>query len=116
MYRAMDLAFEYLNRMGHKVIAYGFPYDRNNYNSRFMAWKNYIKKITGNTGWEKYLLAMNQNEMKDDPRILKFSEDLPEQSIHTEEDFFGKENLHHRSSWKESWMRQQLSVSTMNSR
>lgn len=93
MYRAMDLAFEYLNRMGHKVIAYGFPYDRNNYNSRFMAWKNYIKKITGNTGWEKYLLAMNQNEMKDDPRILKFSEDLPEQSIHTEEDFFGKGKL-----------------------
>lgn len=93
MYQAMDFALSYLNSMGHKVIAYGFPYDRNNSNSRFLAWKNYIKEITGNTGWKKYLLAMNQNEMKDDPRILPFSEDLPEQSIHIEEDFFGKGKL-----------------------
>ena len=116
MYRAMDLAFEYLNRMGHKVIAYGFPYDRNNYNSRFMAWKNYIKKITGNTGWEKYLLAMNQNEMKDDPRILKFPKIYRNKVSIQKKISSEKENLHHRSSWKESWMRQQLSVSTMNSR
>lgn len=93
MYRAMDLSLKYLNSMGHKVIAYGFPYDRNNRNSRFLAWKDYIKKTTGNTGWEKYLLAIHKNEMENDPRILPFSEDLPEQSIHTEEDFFGKEKL-----------------------
>lgn len=93
MYRAMEIALKYLNSMGHKMIAYGFPYDRNNYNSRYLAWKEYIKKFTGNIGWEKYLLAIHKNEMKNDPRILPFSEDIPGNSIHTEEDFFGKGKL-----------------------
>lgn len=93
MYRAMEIGLKYLNKMGHKKIAYGFPYDMNNYNSRFLAYKDYIKKVIGNTGWEKYVLCIHKNELKNDPRMARFSEDLPENSMRREEDFFGKGKL-----------------------
>lgn len=90
MYKAMEIALNYLNNMGHKIIAYGFPYDMNNPNSRYLAYKDYIKKVIGNSRWEKYVLAIHKNEMKNDPRIAPFSEDLPGHSMYQEEDFFGK--------------------------
>ena len=93
MYKAMEIALNYLNSTGHKIIAYGFPYDMDNPNSRYLAYKDYIRKVIGNAGWENYVLAIHKNAMKNDPRIVPFSEDLPGHSMYQEEDFFGKGKL-----------------------
>lgn len=93
MYKAMEIALNYLNSTGHKIIAYGFPYDMDNQNSRYLAYKDYIRKVIGNAGWGKYVLAIHKNAMKNDPRIAPFSEDLPGHSMYQEEDFFGKGKL-----------------------
>lgn len=50
MYKAMEIALNYLNSTGHKIIAYGFPYDMDNPNSRYLAYKDYIRKVIGNAG------------------------------------------------------------------
>lgn len=64
-----------------------------NPNSRYLAYKDYIRKVIGNAGWENYVLAIHKNAMKNDPRIVPFSEDLPGHSMYQEEDFFGKGKL-----------------------
>ena len=53
MYKAMEIALNYLNSTGHKIIAYGFPYDMDNQNSRYLAYKDYIRKVIGIDGWVK---------------------------------------------------------------
>lgn len=93
MYRAMEIAICYLADMGHKKIAYGFPYDMKNQNSRFLAYKDYMRKTAGSEEWKKYALCIHKKEMENDIRIRKFSEDLPENCMHKEEDFFGKGKL-----------------------
>ena len=84
MYKAMEIALNYLNSTGHKIIAYGFPSDMDNPNSRYLAYKDYIRKVIGNAGWENYVLAIHKNAMKNDPRIVQFSEDLPGHSMYQE--------------------------------
>lgn len=96
MYKAMEIALNYLNSTGHKIIAYGFPYDMDNPNSRYLAYKDYIRKMI--------------QELYRFPRIYRDIVCI-RRKISLE-----KESLQHRFLWNESWMRQQSFVSMMNLR
>ena len=89
MYRAMEVGMQYLFHMGHKRIACGFPYSTTNPNSRLLAFKEQIS-LKSDRRWQDWVVSVHWLDKRDDIRLMAFKEDMEDNSLKMEEDFFAK--------------------------
>ena len=89
MYRAMEVGMQYLFHMGHKRIAFGFPYSTTNPNSRLLAFKEQIS-LKSDRRWQDWVVSVHWLDKRDDIRLMAFKEDMEDNSLKMEEDFFAK--------------------------
>lgn len=89
MYRAMEIGINYLFKMGHDKIAFGFPYSIDNPNSRLLSFQEQMEYRMGDK-WKSYVLSIHKKDLVNDKRLDQFPEDIRDNSFGIEEDFFEK--------------------------
>lgn len=89
MYRAMEIGINYLFKMGHEKIAFGFPYSIGNVNSRLLSFKEQMEFRLGDK-WKNYVLNVQKKEFADDKGLDQLPEDIQDNLFGIEEDFFEK--------------------------
>lgn len=93
-YRVMETALDYLERCGHKKVAFGTPYPADSRNVRTAAFLSRMHERRVKNARD-YVLAVSRRDprLAEDPRLLSFREEVAENPQVVNEDFFGKGRL-----------------------
>ncbi|HJC56542.1 MAG TPA: LacI family transcriptional regulator [Candidatus Eisenbergiella intestinipullorum] len=93
-YRVMETALDYLERCGHRRIAFGTPYPAESMNVRTAAFLSRMRERGLKEAGSLVLAVSRRDErLREDARLLAFPEETAENLNLVNEDFFGKGKL-----------------------
>lgn len=88
-HQGMELAIEYLQKKGHRRIAYAGPFPIDYKNARTIAWCNTMKPILGDK-LKDYYFGICHQEILGIPKLEEYRADYADTRFEYEEEFFEK--------------------------
>ncbi len=89
-WEGMELIFQYLRQRGHERIALAMPYGPETTEVRAAAWRESMRYELDEQELKDFYLGISKSGLPQDPRVLRFREEVESDVLYIPEDFFGK--------------------------